>query len=145
MIREVAVAGLAPGPGAAAAELALDAGAEVVGVRAEQVAAFLSQMAPDERDRLATILTSGTRSYDQSESDTFSLAEELRVTRPSLGVVMVRRRIDTAVLSDAIRSGVREVVQALVEVAEGRSSEVDDLDGRLTRRGDAHNPRFPGL
>ncbi len=43
--------------------------------------------------------------------DVFSLAEELRVTRPSLGVVMVRRRIDTAVLSDAIRSGVREVVQ----------------------------------
>lgn len=43
--------------------------------------------------------------------DVFSLSEELRVTRPSLGVVMVRRRIDTAVLSDAIRSGVREVVQ----------------------------------
>ena len=31
--------------------------------------------------------------------------------RPSLGVVMVRRRIDTAVLSDALRAGVREVVQ----------------------------------
>jgi pilus assembly protein CpaE len=43
--------------------------------------------------------------------DVFSLSEELRVTRPSLGVVMVRRRIDTAVLSDAIRAGVREVVQ----------------------------------
>jgi pilus assembly protein CpaE len=43
--------------------------------------------------------------------DVFSLAEELRVSRPSLGVVMVRRRIDTAVLSDAIRAGVREVVQ----------------------------------
>ena len=35
----------------------------------------------------------------------FALAEELRVTRPSLGVVMVRRRIDTAVLSDALRAG----------------------------------------
>jgi pilus assembly protein CpaE len=43
--------------------------------------------------------------------DVFALAEELRVSRPSLGVVMVRRRIDTAVLSDAIRAGVREVVQ----------------------------------
>jgi HK97 family phage prohead protease len=52
------------------------AGAEVVGVRAEQVAAFLSTMAADERERLATILTSGTRSFDQSESDTFSFLEE---------------------------------------------------------------------
>jgi len=43
--------------------------------------------------------------------DVFSLSEELRVSRPSLGVVMLRRRIDTAVLSDAIRAGVREVVQ----------------------------------
>lgn len=43
--------------------------------------------------------------------DVYSLAEELRVSRPSLGVVMVRRRIDTAVLSDALRAGVREVVQ----------------------------------
>lgn len=43
--------------------------------------------------------------------DVYALAEELRVTRPSLGVVMVRRRIDTAVLQDALRAGVREVVQ----------------------------------
>ena len=43
--------------------------------------------------------------------DVFALAEDLRVSRPSIGVVMVRRRIDTAVLSDAIRAGVREVVQ----------------------------------
>jgi pilus assembly protein CpaE len=43
--------------------------------------------------------------------DVYSLSEELRVSRPSLGVVMVRRRIDTAVLSDALRAGVREVVQ----------------------------------
>lgn len=43
--------------------------------------------------------------------DVFALADEMRLKRPSLGVVMVRRRIDTAVLSDALRSGVREVVQ----------------------------------
>lgn len=45
------------------------------------------------------------------QQDVFALAEEMRVQRPSLGVVMVRRRIDTAILSDALRAGVREVVQ----------------------------------
>jgi len=45
------------------------------------------------------------------QQDVFALAEEMRVRRPSLAVVMVRRRIDTAVLSDALRAGVREVVQ----------------------------------
>jgi hypothetical protein len=45
------------------------------------------------------------------QQDVHALAEELRLSRPSLGVVMVRRRIDTAVLQDALRSGVREVVQ----------------------------------
>ena len=45
------------------------------------------------------------------QQDVFALAENLRVSRPSLGVVMVRRRIDTAILSDALRAGVREVVQ----------------------------------
>lgn len=39
------------------------------------------------------------------------LTESLRVSRPTLGVVLVRRRIDTAVLTEALRSGVREVVE----------------------------------
>jgi pilus assembly protein CpaE len=39
-----------------------------------------------------------------------SLAETLRVTRPELGVVLVRRRVDTSVLTDALRAGAREVV-----------------------------------
>ena len=38
------------------------------------------------------------------------LAELMRVIRPALGVVLVRQRIDTAVLAEAIRAGVREVV-----------------------------------
>jgi pilus assembly protein CpaE len=45
------------------------------------------------------------------QQDVFALAEDMRLRRPSLGVVMIRRRIDTAVLTDALRSGVREVVQ----------------------------------
>jgi len=42
---------------------------------------------------------------------------EQRVQRPALGVVLVRRRLDTSVLKEAIRAGVREVVK------------VDDLTG----------------
>lgn len=40
-----------------------------------------------------------------------ALADTLRVAQPALGVVLVRRRIDTAVLADALRSGMREVVE----------------------------------
>ena len=40
------------------------------------------------------------------------LAQTLRVQRPSCGVVLVRRRIDTSVLADSLRAGVREVVDA---------------------------------
>lgn len=40
-----------------------------------------------------------------------ALADTLRVTRPSLGVVVVRRRVDTQVLADALRAGVRDVVE----------------------------------
>ncbi len=45
------------------------------------------------------------------QQDVFALAQDMRVRRPSLGVVMIRRRIDTAILADALRAGVREVVQ----------------------------------
>jgi pilus assembly protein CpaE len=38
------------------------------------------------------------------------LAESMRVLRPSLGVVLVRQRIDTSVLAEALRAGVREVI-----------------------------------
>ncbi|MGH8938386.1 MAG: AAA family ATPase, partial [Actinomycetes bacterium] len=40
-----------------------------------------------------------------------ALAQAMRVTRPSLAVIMVRRRVDTSVLSDAMRSGVFEVIE----------------------------------
>lgn len=45
----------------------------------------------------------------------FTVAE--RVQRPAMGVVLVRRRVDTATLKEALRAGVREVVK------------VDDLTG----------------
>jgi pilus assembly protein CpaE len=39
-------------------------------------------------------------------------ASTMRVTRPSLGVVLLRRRLDTSLLTQALRHGVREVVLA---------------------------------
>jgi pilus assembly protein CpaE len=39
------------------------------------------------------------------------IASNMRITRPSLGVVVVRRRVDTSVLADALRAGVREVCE----------------------------------
>ena len=39
-----------------------------------------------------------------------ALADTLRVTRPSVSVILMRRRVDTSVLAEALRSGMREVV-----------------------------------
>jgi len=39
------------------------------------------------------------------------LAADYRVTRPTLSVILVRTRIETSVLADAMRHGVREVVE----------------------------------
>jgi pilus assembly protein CpaE len=40
-----------------------------------------------------------------------ALSESLRLSRPMVGVVLVRPRIDTATLTDALRAGIREVVK----------------------------------
>lgn len=40
-----------------------------------------------------------------------SLADTLRVTRPATSVILLRRRVDTSVLAEALRSGMREVVE----------------------------------
>jgi pilus assembly protein CpaE len=39
-----------------------------------------------------------------------ALADTLRVTRPATSVILIRRRVDTSVLAEALRSGMREVV-----------------------------------
>ena len=48
-------------------------------------------------------------SVDQDTA--FVLSDNMRISRPSLGIVLVRRRIDTPLLVDALRAGVREVVE----------------------------------
>ncbi|MBA3266176.1 MAG: AAA family ATPase [Nocardioidaceae bacterium] len=40
-----------------------------------------------------------------------SLADTLRVTRPALSVILLRQRVDSSVLAEALRSGMREVVE----------------------------------
>lgn len=40
-----------------------------------------------------------------------ALADTLRVTRPAVSVILSRRRVDTSVLAEALRSGMREVVE----------------------------------
>jgi len=39
-----------------------------------------------------------------------SLAEQVRIERPEVGVILLRRRLDVAVLAQALRAGFREVV-----------------------------------
>lgn len=41
-----------------------------------------------------------------------SFAESLRISRPALGVILLRARIDSTVLSEALRAGIREVIDA---------------------------------
>lgn len=59
-----------------------------------------------------------------------TLADTLRVTRPSLSVILVRERVDTTVLAEALRSGMREVVALddldALETAVRRAQELHD-------------------
>ena len=40
-----------------------------------------------------------------------AFAGTLRVTRPATSVILIRRRVDTSVLAEALRSGMREVIE----------------------------------
>lgn len=44
------------------------------------------------------------------QSAAFRIADQMRVWRPSLGVVLVRQRVDTGLLAEALQAGVRGVV-----------------------------------
>jgi pilus assembly protein CpaE len=49
---------------------------------------------------------------DIDQDAALELAEQLRVERPEVGVVLMRRRLDVTVLAHSLRAGVREVVNA---------------------------------
>jgi pilus assembly protein CpaE len=61
------------------------------------------------------------------------VTEKLRLERPEVGVVLMRRRLDLTVLSQSLRSGVREVVDAddLEALMEGCQRSLE-LSERLT-------------
>ena len=48
---------------------------------------------------------------DVEMSAVAEFTSSIRVVRPALGVVLVRRRLDTSLLKEALRAGVREVVK----------------------------------
>jgi pilus assembly protein CpaE len=60
----------------------------------------------EERSEYAVVLGP---SVDSTAAAT--LADEMRIRRPPLSVILVRRRIDTAVLTEALHAGIREVVE----------------------------------
>jgi len=72
------------------------------------------------------------------------LAERYRVDRPSLSVLLLRRRVEVQVLSEALRAGIREVIladdaQALLDActrAQAVSQQIRRLDHRAEVEGD---------
>jgi len=61
-----------------------------------------------------------------------ALAERLRVSRPHVGVVLVRARVDAKLLTDALRAGVREVVNARELAAINQAARnAGELAGRM--------------
>ncbi len=74
------------------------------------------------------------------------LAERERIDRPELGVILLRHRLDVTALAQALRSGVREVVQAddqnalaeavrrsmaLTQQLSGHSTQIGGRDGKV--------------
>jgi pilus assembly protein CpaE len=60
-------------------------------------------------DPAETLVVIGTQ---PSTDEALAFASALRMIRPAVGVVLVREQVDVALLSKALQSGVREVVQA---------------------------------
>jgi pilus assembly protein CpaE len=82
--------------------------ASAIGSRPRLVASLgeLKQILADAHEEYAVILGPGV---DLEASA--ALADTLRVTHPATSVILVRRRVDTSVLAEALRSGMREVVE----------------------------------
>jgi pilus assembly protein CpaE len=68
--------------------------------------AAMRHLADDHRELLLVV------GPDVDLTAALSVTEKLRLERPEVGVVLMRRRLDLTVLSHSLRSGVREVVDA---------------------------------
>lgn len=82
--------------------------ASVTGAGSEVVAHLdeLKRTLAEKPDEFAIVLGPGV-DIDAAAA----LADTLRVTRPATSVILLRRRVDTSVLAEALRSGMREVVE----------------------------------
>ena len=93
-------------------------------------------------DRHESLLVVGA---DIDLNAALSVAEQLRMERPHVGVVLLRRRLDVTVLAQALRSGIREVVSsddlATLTVACRRSRELSLRLGGLSDATPSHQGR----
>ena len=80
------------------------------------------------------------------ESIALEFAAASRIAEPALGVVLVRRRVDSAVLREAMRSGVREVVKSddLSALASACTSSRELSTAFRTGQGEASAPVAQG-
>ena len=76
------------------------------GSKAVETLDDLKRILPDHPHESAVVLGAGV-----DLNAAAALSDTLRVTRPALSVILVRRRVDTGVLAEALRSGMREVVE----------------------------------
>jgi pilus assembly protein CpaE len=79
-------------------------------------------------------------------SAAFDLAERMRIERPALGVILVQELVDATLLTDALRSGIREVVSrhdlgGLTKAVQ----RANEIANRIRERefGHAHQPPPP--
>jgi pilus assembly protein CpaE len=75
-------------------------------VAVESVPAAVRHLADDRGELLLVV------GPDVDQGSALELAEQLRIERPEVGVVLMRRRLDVTVLAHSLRAGVREVVVA---------------------------------
>ncbi len=66
---------------------------------------LLTRALEDNRDETLVVIDA-----DFDLASALAIASEYRIRRPSLGVVLLRRRIDVALIAQALQAGVREVV-----------------------------------
>ena len=79
-------------------------------------------------------------------SAAFELAERMRIERPALGVILVQELVDATLLTDALRSGIREVISR--HDLSGLTKAVqraNDIADRIRERefGHEHQPPVP--
>lgn len=91
-------------PAASAGNLARSIGGEVRAADSLQAAAQLLENDPTE-----TLVVIGP---DTPAGEALTFASTLRLIRPAVGVILAREYVDVALLTHALRAGIREVVQA---------------------------------